>query len=132
MEYSDFNYPSSIVNRKVSFLTQSDVLNYLQSYTDHFDLNKYIKLNHLVIRVFPIKNNKWEILVKDLLNDNYTTKTFDAVYVCNGHYSTPNISQIEGSDTFRGKQIHSHDFRTAETFRGRFFHLFPIRKFFCT
>lgn len=121
MEYSDFNYPNDIVNQNVSFITQSDVLNYLHSYADHFDLHKYIKFNHVVVRVRPIGKSKWEILVKDLVNNNYIVEKFDAIFVCNGHYSTPNVSQIEGADIFKGKQIHSHDYRTAETFRGMLF-----------
>lgn len=119
MEYSGFLYPNDIVNRNSSYLTRSEVLEYMHSFADHFNLTEHIKFNHLVLRVRPIENDRWEIITKDLPNDKYMTETFDAVFVCNGHYSEPNLPQIEGANAFKGKQIHSHDYRSTDPFRGK-------------
>ena len=47
------------------------------------------------------------------------TEQFDAVVVCNGHYSDPRIPNIPGADDFPGEQLHSHNFRTNHEFRGK-------------
>jgi hypothetical protein len=44
---------------------------------------------------------------------------FDAVVVCNGHYSEPNLPQVEGAATFPGLQMHSHNYRQPDGFRGQ-------------
>lgn len=116
MEFPEMIYP----NDTSSFPQQSDILEYLHSYADRFNLGKYIKLNHLVAHVHPIENEKWELIVKDLANDKFITQTYDVVLVCNGHYFAPFTPAIEGANEFKGKIMHSHIFRTAEAFRGIF------------
>jgi cation diffusion facilitator CzcD-associated flavoprotein CzcO len=39
------------------------------------------------------------------------TEVFDAVVVCNGHYSEPRVPTFPGSDTWPGLQMHSHNYR---------------------
>lgn len=114
MEFPGHSFP----NNTISFPPHSDVLKYLQSYADKFDLKKYIQFNHLVIRVHPIENNKWEVIVKNLSNDKYVTQIFDAVFVCNGHFFAKFIPKMDGANQFKGKLLHSHDFRDAEHFKG--------------
>lgn len=120
VEFPDYHHP----NNTASFPTQSDMLNFLHSYANHFNLNKHIELNHLVVRVLPIENGQWEVIVKDLPNNKYMTKIYDAVFVCNGHYFAPRIPEIEGANVFKGKIFHSHDFRKAEAFKGIIIFLF--------
>lgn len=120
MEFPDFHH----TNDTKPFPTQADILQFLHSYADHFDLNEHIKLNHLVVRVLPVENDKWEIIVRDLPTNQYYTEIFDAVFVCNGHYFAPQIPQIDGANEFKGKILHSHDFRKADAFQGNslYFH----------
>lgn len=114
MEFPDHHYP----NNTIQFPPQRDVLAYLNSYANRFDLKKLIKLEHLVVRVVPIKNDKWEVIVKDLVNDKFRTSIFDAAFVCNGHYFAPYIPAIEGATEFKGKVVHSHAYRYPDPFRG--------------
>lgn len=114
MEFPDHQFPSETI----TFPPQSDVLSFIHSYADRFELEKLIKFNHWVIRVAPIENDKWEIIVKDLPNNKYVTKVYDTVFVCNGHLFSPRMPSIQGADEFQGKMIHSHDYRRAEDFRG--------------
>jgi len=44
---------------------------------------------------------------------------FDAVAVCNGHYSAPRTPALPGAAAFPGRQLHSHDYRDAAPFAGR-------------
>lgn len=120
MEFHDHHFPNDII----SFPWQREVLQYLNSYADSFDLKKFIKFNHLVVRVLPIENHKWEMIVKDLSNDEFDTKIYDVVLVCTGHFSAPRIPRVDGINEFRGKIVPSRDYRTPEPFRGEFEHHF--------
>lgn len=117
MAYSDFPFP----NGTKSYPLHTEFLKYLESYADHFDLKRHIKFHHNVIHVTPFENGKWEIIVKDLANNTFETRIFDAVFIANGHFSVPNIPEISSASEFKGKMIHSHDFRDAERYKGSIF-----------
>lgn len=116
MEYPNHPYPKDTL----PYPPHADVLKYIHSYADRFDLEKLIKFRRQVIRIRPIENNKWEIIVKDLVNNKIDNVTYDAVFICNGNFSSPRIPQLPGTDEFKGKIIHSHDYRDAEAFHGKF------------
>lgn len=44
---------------------------------------------------------------------------FEAVVVCNGHYSEPRVPSFPGQSLFPGRQMHSHNYRTAAPFAGQ-------------
>ena len=44
---------------------------------------------------------------------------FDHVVVANGHYSTPNIPDFEWLDKFKGRVVHSHEFRDGAEYKGQ-------------
>lgn len=114
MEFPDFHHP----NDTISFPPQAEMLQFLHSYTDHFGLKDHIEFNAQVVRVLPIEDNKWEVIVKDLLNGEYITEIYDAVFVCNGHFFAPQIAHIDGASEFKGKIMHSHDYRSPDAFQG--------------
>lgn len=114
MVFPDFNGAFYDAN----FPTHTDVLKYLHSFADHFNLNDHIKLQHMVIRVRPTEKTKWEIIAVNLANDKCIQTIHDAVSVCSGHFIEPFVPEIPDANKFQGKLIHSRDFRTAENFRG--------------
>jgi dimethylaniline monooxygenase (N-oxide forming) len=109
----DFPIPS----QDKSYISAEDMLKFLNLYADNFKVRDFIRFEHHVIRVHPLVNGTWEVIVKNLKSNNYETHYFDNVLVCNGHYHTPAIPKYEGSERFKGKQIHSHDFRRSDTFQ---------------
>lgn len=124
MEFPDHHYPED----SATYPTQAKVLEFIHSYADRFELKKLIKFHHSVIRITPTEKDKWEIIVKDLPNDSFSMKVFDAVFICNGHYAKPRIPETDGIDDFKGKVLHSHDFRSAEHYRGNFHSIDFLRK----
>lgn len=113
MAFPEFPYGENVTD---SFLTPDIVLNYFHSYTEHFLLRKHIKFEHQVVRVRPIPNSdSWEFIVKDLPNDSMRTFHFDFIFVCIG-LSTPLLPKIEGQNTFKGRVMHSHDYRNTKMF----------------
>lgn len=101
--------------QKESFVAFDEVLKYYQSFSEKYDLKKFVKFEHQVLRVRPI-NHGWEVIVRNLPEDSYGTYHFDAVLVCSGHFHSSHIPLYEGHDLFQGLQIHSHDYRKAEPF----------------
>lgn len=109
MQFPDF--PNSLEDR--SFVTSEKILKYLNLYADNFGLKKFIKFSHEVMRVRPLFDDTWEVLVKQC--NKLETFNFDAVLICNG-FSVPKMPKIPGQDIFKGKQMHSHDYRKAKVF----------------
>lgn len=100
-----------------SYVTPHEVMEFLERFTEHFGLREKIKFEHLVTKVEPIDQGKWSVTTKDLVKDENTTEIYDAVFVCNGHYSTPNMPKHQGIDNFKGRVMHSHDYRYPEPFK---------------
>lgn len=114
MRFTDFDV--KIENKW--FLSAEEVVEFLHSYADKFNLKSVTKFQHQVIRVLPLKGHKWEVLVKDLQRNSYSTEIFDYVMVCNGHHFHPMWPSIKGMELFLGVQKHSFDFRSKEEFKG--------------
>ena len=47
-----------------------------------------------------------------------STQDFDAVVVCNGHYSDARRAELPGAEHFPGTIVHSHSYRDNAAFRG--------------
>ncbi|XP_076668511.1 senecionine N-oxygenase-like [Andrena cerasifolii] len=113
MGYPDYPAPED----PESYLTRAQILHFLNSYCDHFNIRECIRLLHNVESVGPSKGErKWLIKAKDLQRDVVTSETFDAVMICNGHFSEPSVPKLKGQDIFQGEQLHSHDYRTPDVF----------------
>ena len=46
-------------------------------------------------------------------------EAFDAVAICNGHFSEPLVPDLPGLEDFRGEALHSHNYRGPEPFSGQ-------------
>lgn len=114
MCYPDEPFPE---NEK-SFVASDVVLQYYQSYADKYNLRDNIKFEHHVVRVRPNPEDSWEVIVKDLRTGIHETLLFDAVLVCNGHYSAGFIPNFEGREFYLGRELHSHAYRNPELYKG--------------
>lgn len=112
MGFPDFPIPEE----DASYISSENMMSFLQKYTENFSLRDHIQFLHYVIRIRP-KNNKWEVIVKDLETETYKTEIFEYVMVCNGHYHTPSYPQLKGIEDFQGRTLHSHDYRCPDSFK---------------
>ena len=55
----------------------------------------------------------------DGTNSDITTKTFDAVMICIGHYWDQVRPDIPGMEKFEGSIVHSGDYRTFHPYVGK-------------
>lgn len=122
MMFPDFPFESQLN----SFLSHQEVLSYLEKYCQSHNIRPHIRFNTVVKMVKPVvmttedKEDRmtWEVTSSDL-SGCQRTETFDAVFVCSGHYSDPYIPNIPGIENFKGKVLHSHSYRYAELFSGQ-------------
>jgi len=94
----------------------TQVLQYLDNFCQTFQLINYIQFDTFVEAINPAGTG-WNVTA--VKEHTETTEYFDAVVVCNGHYSEPKLAQVPDMDVFTGQLMHSHNYRTAEPFAGR-------------
>nr|XP_006128359.1 flavin-containing monooxygenase FMO GS-OX-like 4 [Pelodiscus sinensis] len=115
MAFPDFPFAPSLP----SFLHHSDVLAYLESYADHFHLRQHVRLWWRVEAVVCPAKGGWDLTAHWAQDRRVqATERFDAVFVCSGHYSEPFVPPIPGLETFPGRLLHSHAYRSPEPFAG--------------
>ncbi|XP_075038575.1 dimethylaniline monooxygenase [N-oxide-forming] 2-like [Mixophyes fleayi] len=119
MCYSDFPMPQDFP----VYLHHSKVLEYIHLYAEYFDLLKYIQLQTKVCSVKQCQDfattGQWDVLIEN--HGNMCSAIFDAVIVCNGHYTDPYLPLhcFPGIENFKGRYIHSRFYKTCEEYRGK-------------
>lgn len=76
-----------------------EVLLYLQDFAREFGIEDMVRLQTEVVYVGLVEEtNKWKVRSKKKRenNDEFEDEIYDAVVVCNGHYTEPCVAQIPG------------------------------------
>ncbi|KAK6947601.1 Flavin monooxygenase-like, partial [Dillenia turbinata] len=94
-----------------------EVLDYLEDYAREFRVSEMVRFETEVVRVGMVEGRKWEVKWRALGKRIDVDEVFDAVVICNGHYTEPRLAYIPGIDEWPGKQMHSHNYRVPEPFR---------------
>lgn len=110
---------------------------YFCDYAHHFGLDNYVRLGHKVLNITRTPNHDqdgtWEVEFKDALvsltgsgekntfrNGNVRVEQFDGVLVCTGHHAKPQWpNKWPGQDNFKGKIIHSHDYKEPKGYEDK-------------
>lgn len=134
--FADFPWPSSV---KETFPSHNQVLEYVQSYAQHFGLFPYIKFNSKVISLdyfghsheemeawdlwggtgkpFESKG-KWQIMVQNTKTFSTEVHQVKFVILCVGRFSgVPTIPEFppnQGPEVFNGKVMHSMDYSAMD------------------
>ncbi|TVU48700.1 hypothetical protein EJB05_08345, partial [Eragrostis curvula] len=124
MGFLDFPFaavPDSVDPRR--FPAHQEVLRYIQDYARRFELHQHLRLRTQVLSVTRRHSSCWSVRwrMEETHEDEEEEETFDAVVVCNGHYTEPRIADdIPGlKDAWPGKQMHSHSYRVPDPFVGQ-------------
>lgn len=94
------------MGRGPAFLHHTEMLRYLEAFTDHHGLREHIRFGTPVHRVRPAGGG-WEV----------DGEPFRAVIVAAGYNNIPRIPQLPGS--LDGPVLHARDYRTPAPFEGR-------------
>jgi dimethylaniline monooxygenase (N-oxide forming) len=116
MAFSDFPPPADFAN----FMHNTKVLDYILLYAKHFDVLKHVLYQQEIVSVQKADDfdstGRWVLTIRDHSNTAASTKSerreiFDAVLVCTGHHADKKLPNFPGHEVFRGRQIHTHDYR---------------------
>ncbi|KAE8055966.1 hypothetical protein FH972_012770 [Carpinus fangiana] len=95
-----------------------EVLMYLKDFAREFGIAELVRLETEVVHVGLVEDSKWKVISRKSGSDEAgVDEIFDAVVVCNGHFTEPRVAEIPGISKWPGKQIHSHNYRVPEPFR---------------
>jgi dimethylaniline monooxygenase (N-oxide forming) len=92
------------------FVPWTEMLDYLENFTDHFDLRRKVRFRTQVISARP-RDEGWEV------EAGGTRELFTALVVAAGFNSAPRYPDLRGE--FGGLQMHAHAYRTPAPFAGR-------------
>ncbi|XRB19528.1 flavin-containing monooxygenase [Pseudoscourfieldia marina] len=116
MAYMSFPFASDaeFVRDARRYPTHEEVQRYLEAYADAFHLNKHIRLDTEVVKITRSETRVTNLgPAWDVLTNNGTMDTFDAVVVANGHYALPRIpSQLtieQGAPSLVVHSVHYND-----------------------
>ena len=126
MQFPDFCFSFPGVE-SLSFPTHREVFGYLKEYAAKFDVLSVVKFSSVVTEVlYNELEKKWELSYQHQPPSSSsssssaltTTENFDAIVVCNGHYSIPKLPDIPGLSLFEKKRevLHSHNYKLPEPF----------------
>lgn len=95
----------------------------MKSYTDTFDLDRYIRYNTKVLQITYADDHevtgRWKVTVEKNDTKEQSTEVYDGVMVCTGHHTTPLIATFPGQDKFRGQITHSHVYKTSKGYEDK-------------
>ena len=110
----------------MSFVTHTEVKEYLTDYARQFNLTKYIEhgteVTHLKNLYHSNDHNGWSPISlkwKSKKNDNEEEGVFDIVCVANGHYSAPAQLQLDASLFTKGEVMHAIEYDEPSKFAGK-------------
>lgn len=108
--FSDFPMPDEYPH----FIGHEKYFEYLQAYTQHFDLRRHIKFG-VTIDSIERQGERWLVTISDAQQSSVCE--FDAVAVCTGLNEERELPDIENIDSFTGNLIHSSAYKDSSPFQ---------------
>jgi cation diffusion facilitator CzcD-associated flavoprotein CzcO len=74
-----------------------EVLMYLKDFAREFGIAELVRLETEVVHVGLVEESKWKVISRKSGSDEAgVDEIFDAVVVCNGHFTEPRVAEIPG------------------------------------
>ncbi len=120
LEFSDYSFEEHFGKPIPSFPPREPLADYIKGRAEKSDIRKYVRFTTAVRWIdFQETTGKFTVVTEDLTTNHKAFDQFDNVIVATGHFSVPNVPEFEGIQTFPGRVLHAHDFRSANEFAGR-------------
>ena len=116
LEFADYSFEEHFGKQIASYPPRAVLLDYIEGRVKKAGVRDWIKFNTIVSRV-EAEGHKFSVTSRDLPSGAESTEVFDYVVCASGHFSTPNIPDFEGFNSFKGRILHAHDFRDALEFK---------------
>jgi thioredoxin reductase len=108
MQFADFPMPDKFPD----FLSQANMLEYLNRYATAFHLKEQIKFGVKVIWIEAIESNLWKVYF-----DRGNAEIYNGVIICNGHHWDKEYPDLPGQ--FTGEYIHAKEYKDPSQLRNK-------------
>ena len=120
LEFADYYFEEHFGHPIPSFPPREVLHDYISGRANKAGVKKWVKLNTAVKNcVYNEGTKRFSVTSYNSTTQEEVTETFNFVICCTGHFSTPNVPYFKGMEKFPGRILHSHDFRSAEEFKGK-------------
>lgn len=120
LEFADYTFDEHFGKNIASYPPRAVLWDYIKGRVEKAGVRGLIRFRNPVRRVeYDDSSGKFRVVAQNIQNDRETDETFDYVVVASGHFSTPNVPEFPGFETFNGRILHAHDFRDAREFTGK-------------
>lgn len=120
LEFADYTFEEHFGKQIGSYPPRAVMFDYIEGRVKKAGVRDWIRFRTPVrMVVHDAASGKFTVTAHDLLQDRTYSEVFDHVIVASGHFSTPNVPEFPGFDTFNGRILHAHDFRDAREFAGK-------------
>ena len=120
LEFADYTFEEHFGKQIGSYPPRAVLFDYIEGRVKKANVRPWIRFRTPVRMVtYDEVAQKFTVTVHDLKKDHTYSEEFDHVVVASGHFSTPNVPEFPGFDTFNGRILHAHDFRDAREFAGK-------------
>ena len=116
LEFADYSFEEHFGKQIASYPPRAVLMDYIEGRVKKAGVRDWIRFETTVRHVEKV-DGKFHVTVCDLPKDHEYTEEFDHVICATGHFSTPNVPEFNGFDTFQGRILHAHDFRDAVEFK---------------
>ncbi|AXI47146.1 potassium transporter [Sulfitobacter sp. SK012] len=117
LEFADYSFEEHFGKQIASYPPRAVLFDYIEGRVNKAGVRDMIRFETVVRNVEP-DGDKFTVKLRNLPEDREYEETFDHVICASGHFSTPNVPEFEGFDSFKGRVLHAHDFRDAMEFKG--------------
>ncbi len=118
LEFADYSFEEHFGKPIASYPPRAVLFDYIEGRVKKAGIREWIRFHSTVRRVsHDNTSGKFKVLVHNNEKDEDYLEEFDYVVVASGHFSTPNVPEFEGFNTFNGRILHAHDFRDALEFK---------------
>ena len=120
LEFADYTFEEHFGKPIASYPPRAVLWDYIKGRVEKAGVRDWIRFRTPVRMVtYDEDSGRFTVTVQDLVKGHTYSEEFDHVVVANGHFSTPNVPQFEGFETFNGRVLHAHDFRDAVEFKDK-------------
>ncbi|MGH6736199.1 MAG: flavin-containing monooxygenase [Methyloceanibacter sp.] len=120
LEFADYTFDQHFGKPIASFPPREVLFDYIIGRAKDGNVRRWIQFSTAVREVtYDDKSGKFTVIFERLTDRTQHTDTFDHVVVATGHFSVPNVPTFPGIETFPGRVLHAHDFRSANEFTGK-------------
>eukprot|EP00111_Clytia_hemisphaerica_P018413 TCONS_00054452-protein len=116
-EFYDYTFDEHFGKAIPSYIRRESVLEYLMGRAAKYNIDRFVKSSTLVRDVKSLNKDQFKVNYEDLVTNEINEEIFDYIIVASGRFTTPNIPQLPGIETFPGRVFHSHELRRMDELR---------------